>query len=663
MALSSAGIGSNLDVNGIVNQLMSLEQQPILKLSAKEANYQAKLTAYGSVKGALSSFQGSLSALSGSSSFQSTKATPSDSTVLSASSVSTATPGNYSIQVTTLAKSQKLASTGFTNLTDSFGSGTITLEFGTYNSGADTFDLNAAKAAKTITIDSAHSSLSGVRDAINAASPGVTASIVNDGVNGYKLVLTSNDTGLANSLRISVVDSDLNNTDAAGLSRLVYSPVTAGTKNLTQTQAAVNATLTVDGIAISKASNTISDAIQGVTMTLLKDGGVTTSLSVARDTSAVSASVNKFVKAYNDLNKTLTDLTAYDAKNKQSATLTGDSAVRQIQNQIRNTLNAPIAGSSGAYSGLSQIGVAFAKDGTLAVDATKLQNALSTNATDVAQLFATMGRATDSQISYTSASANTPAGNYSVYVSSLATQGIYTAGATVSSLIVGATNNTLSLVVDGFGSGTVTLTQGAAYTGASLAAEMQSKINGDSALSAAGVSVTVTYANNRFSIASNRYGSTSNVIVSGVGTTTAATLGISAASGVVGADAAGSIGGSAATGSGQYLTASNELKILVSGGTAPGDRGSVSYSSGYASQLSTLMTGFLANNGILAASTTGIDTSIKDIGRRREVLSRRLVDVEARYRAQFSALDVMIGKMNQTSNYLTQQLANLPKAA
>lgn len=662
MALSSSGIGSNLDVNGIVNQLMSIEQQPLRKLAAKEANYQAKLTAYGSVKGALSSFQGSLSGLSSSSSFQSTKATPSDSTVLSASSVSTATPGNYSIQVTTLAKSQKLASTGFTNLTDSFGSGTITLEFGTYNSGADTFDLNSAKPAKTITIDSAHSSLSGVRDAINAASPGVTASIVNDGVNGYKLVLTSNDTGLANSLRISVADDDLNNTNAAGLSRLVYSPVTAGTKNLTQTQAAVNATLTVDGIAISKASNTISDAIQGVTMTLLKDGGVTTSLSVARDTSAVSASVNKFVKAYNDLSKTLTDLTAYDAKNKQSATLTGDSAVRQIQNQIRNTLNTPIAGSSGVYSGLSQIGVAFSKDGTLAVDATKLQNALSTNATDVAQLFATMGRATDSQISYTSASANTPVGNYSVYVSSLATQGIYTAGATVSSLTVDASNNTLSLVVDGFGSGTVTLTQGASYTGASLAAEMQSKINGDSALSAAGVSVTVTYANSRFSIASNRYGSTSNVIVSGVGTTTAATLGINAASGVVGADAAGSIGGSAATGSGQYLTASNELKILVSGGAAPSDRGSVSYSNGYAAQLNTLMSGFLANNGILATSSNGIDASIKNIAGRRDVLSRRLVDVEARYRAQFSALDVMIGKMNQTSNYLTQQLANLPKA-
>lgn len=660
MALSSPGIGSNLDVNSIVSQLMTIERQPIKKLALKEADYQAKLTAYGSLKGVLSSFQGSLSALSSASSFQSTKATSSDSTILTASAVSTATPGSYSVQVTALAKSQKLASTGFTNVTDSFGSGSITIEFGTYDAGMDTFDLNPAKAARIIPIDSVHSSLSGVRDAINAAGAGVTASIVNDGTTGNKLVLTSNDTGVANSLRISVTDDDLNNTDAAGLSRIVYSPVTSATRNLTQTQAAQNAAFTVDGIAISKASNTVTDAIQGVTLSLLKEG--TISLTVARDSTMVKSSVDKFVKAYNELNNALNDLTAYDPKTKQASLLTGDSAVRQIQSQIRNTLNAPITGSSGAYSGLAQIGVAFKKDGTLAVDSTKLQNALNSNSVDVAQLFATMGRTTDSSVSYSSASASPPPGNYNVYVSKVATQGVYTAGSTASSFTVDANNDTLAVTVDGIGSGTITLTQSASYTGTTLAAEIQSKINGDSSLSAAGASVTVTYTNSRFYITSNRYGSTSNAVVSSVDTNTAATLGIATGSGIAGVDVAGSIGGSAATGSGQYLTAPNGLKILVSGGAEGTDRGSVSYSHGYAAQLNTLIGSFLSDTGVIATRTSGIDSSIEDIGNRRDALSRRLVSIEARHRAQFTGLDVMIGQMNQTSNYLTQQLANLPKA-
>ena len=288
MALSSPGIGSNLDVNGIVSQLMSIERQPLTALAKQEASYQAQLSAYGNLKGALSFFQSSVRALSDLSKFQAVTANVSDSTVFTASAGSSAVPGSYSVTATQLAQSQKIVSTGFVNVSDIVGTGTLTFQFGT-TSGA-TFTANSNKPSKAVTIDAAHSSLAGVRDAINAANIGVSATIVNDGSAApNKLVLTSTDSGAANSLKITVADlTDASNVDNAGLSQLAYDP--AGTlgngKNLSQTVAAQDALLTVDGITgISKASNSITDVIQGVTLNLVKAG--TSTLTVARDVTSV----------------------------------------------------------------------------------------------------------------------------------------------------------------------------------------------------------------------------------------------------------------------------------------------------------------------------------------------------------------------------------------
>jgi flagellar hook-associated protein 2 len=191
---------------------------------------------------------------------------------------------------------------------------------------------------------------------------------------------------------------------------------------------------------------------------------------------------------------------------------------------------------------------------------------------------------------------------------------------------------------------------------------LQTAINGTSAFSSA--SSTVTVAANAttgfLSIASNRYGSASNVSLSnGLGTTVATFMGATPAT-TVGVDVAGSINGVAATGSGQYLTGVDGLKLLVNGG-AVGQRGSVSFSQGYAYQLNNLVSGYLANPSIISGRTDGINQSIKDIGTQRDDLNRRLTATEARYRAQFTQLDALISSMNQTSSYLTQQLAALPK--
>ena len=659
MPISSPGIGSNLDVNGIISQLMALERRPAATLDTKEAGYQAKLSAYGSLKGALASFQSAVQALAAPAKFTAQKASVADASIFSASAGGSAAAGSYSVEVSLLAQAQKLKSSVFAATSSSVGSGALTIDFGTYS--GDTFTLNPDKASQSITFGAGQSSLAGIRDAINAANAGVTAGIVNDG-SGYLLTVSSKDSGVANALRIVVADDDGTNTNLSGLSQLMFDARTiSGLKNLTQTAAAQNATLTIDGIAVSKASNTITDAIQGVTLNLLKTNvAIPTTLTVARDSASVKSAVESFVKTYNDASKLLKNISAYNATTKQAAVLQGDGAVRSIQSALRGVLNPALATAGGGLTTLSDIGVSFQTDGTLKLDAAKLQTIVDDPTKDISTLFAAVGKPTDSLVSFVSATSSTKAGDYAVNVTQVATQ-----GAALGNVVLGGTttittgvNDTLSLTLDGVAA-TVTLAAGD-YTPAQMAAQMQSKINGASALSAAGSAVTVSLASGMLSITSNRYGAASTV-QSISGNAAAAIFGTADYTNGTGLDVAGTIGGVAATGSGQALTGSGDasgLKLNVIGG-ATGARGSVKFAQGYAAQFDKVIDGILATSGTLVNRADGINRSIKELGNSREALAIRLAAVEQRYRAQFTALDVMLGRMSQTSSYLTQQLAIL----
>lgn len=658
--LSSPGIGSNLDVNGIVTKLMAVEQQPLLQLNKKQASYQAQISAYGSVTGALSSFQSALQALSSASSFQSVTATPTDSTILSASAGSTAAPGSYTLSVSKLAQAQSLLAAGQTSETASIGTGattTLSFDFGTIAGGTltngvytgATFTSNGG-GVKTVTIDSTNNSLAGIRDAINAANIGVSATIVNDGsASPYRLVLTSTATGQTNSMSISVSGDPTLGT--------LLSNNPAGAQHLTETSTAQNAAFTVNGVSISKASNTVTDAITGVTLNLLKTTTSPTTLTVARDTASVQSSVQAFVKAYNDLNTALKSVSSYDATTQKSAILQGDSTILMLQSKLRSMLTQPLGNTFNSITTLSQIGVSFQRDGSLAVDSTKLSAAITNHFSEIATLFASTGSASDSLVNYVSSTNSTKPGSYALNVTQIATQGtLVGSAAPTSTTITAGVNDTLNVSVDGT-STTITLAAGT-YTAASLAAELQAKINGDSAITAAGRSVTVTQAGGPFTITSAAYGSSSSVAITGgngltnlFGTPTS----------TVGVDVAGTIDGQAATGVGQYLTGSGNadgLKIQVTGG-ALGSRGIVSYTQGYATTLSNYATSMLASDGPLQNRTKGINSSITNITNQVAALNSRLTTIQANYMAQFSRLDTMLSSMQSTSSYLTQQLASL----
>jgi flagellar hook-associated protein 2 len=656
---------SSLDVNSIVSQLMTVERQPITKLAAKEAGYQAKLSAYGSVKGAVAGFQTALQGLNSASKFQTLTATASDTSVFTASATSIAVAGTYSLEVTSLAQAQKLAAAGQTSSSAAIGAGaatTVTFDFGTISGGTlsngvysgATFASNG-NGTKSITIDSSNNSLQGIRDAINAAKIGVTATIINDGSGApYRLTLSSDSNGVSNSMKVSVSG------DAALDSLLGHDP--AGTQNLSETVTAQNANLKVNGVAVTKTSNVVTDVVPGVTLTLNKVTSSPATLTVARDTNSISSSIGSFVKAYNDLAGTLKNVSAYDAANQRGAILQGDATVRSLQSQLRGIIGTAVTGTPGNLTTLSSVGVSFQKDGSLAIDQTKLNDAMNNHFDDIASLFASVGKSTDSLVSFNNATSSTKAGNYAVNITQVATQGktVGSTAITTPLVIVGGSNDTLDLSVNGI-SASVTLSPGTYNTAQALATELQAKINGVTALSNMGVSVAVSENAGKLTVTSVNYGSTSSVSVSG-GTAESA-LGLGGDTPTAGVDVAGSIGGTTATGSGQLLSAISGdalgLGILVNGG-ALGDRGVLHYSQGYASTLNTWASAVLGVDSIISSRTDGIGKSIADIGKRRTELETRLINIEKRYRAQFTALDSMLSSMNSTSAYLTQQLANLP---
>jgi len=648
--IQSTGVGSGLDVGALLDQLMKVERAPLDLLDKKEASFKSQLSAYGTMKSTLSTLQSAAGSVASLSRLRAVRASVADTTLASASALPGAAAGSYSLEVQSLAQAHKLKSVNFAGTSSVVGVGTLTIEFGTYAAGA--FTSNPEKAARTVTIGAGADSLSAVRDAINAADAGVSAGIVNDGA-GERLVISSKDSGTANTLRITVDDDDGNDTDAAGLSRLAYDAATGGTMNLAQTAAAQDAQFVIDGIGVTRSSNTVTGAIEGVTLSLTKAApGTTTTLSVARDIDAATATVNGFVKAYNDAAKALRDLSAYNADTKVGAVLQGDSTLIGVQSRMRSVLAAAVE-HSGGYASLSEVGVSFQRDGTLITDPVKLRAALENTAKDAASAFGAVGAPSDSLVKYGSATKDALPGSYAIDITQIATRGAAVGSGAAALTITAGVNDSLQLTVNGTAA-TVALAAGT-YTASSLTAMLQSRINGASALAAAGAQVEATESGGVLSLTSKQWGSGSSVAITG-GTAMADLFGTPSTG--TGVDAAGSIGGVAATASGRTLSAQG-LSISVEGGVT-GARGTLKFSRGAADKLSTLIGDLL--DGSIAARTEGINASVKSIGLRREVLEARMVTIERRMRAQFIALDSMMSSMNSTSSFLSQQLANLPKS-
>lgn len=527
------------------------------------------------------------------------------------------------------------------------------------------FSLNGAINSKTITLEAGDQSLQGIRDAINKADMGVTATIVSDGSSKpFHLVVTSNKTGEATSMKIGVSGEDGSAADPAIAALLGYDPT--GVQGMAQTAGAQSTLLNMNGIEIKSDSTSVKDAIQGVTLDVSAVGSST--LTVTKDTGAISTAVNDFVKAYNTLNSTMSGLTKYNAETKKGAVLQGDASVRAIQSQMRRQISAVVEGTGGKLNSLSQIGIGFQQDGSLKVDSSKLNKAITDNAADFGGLFAAMGSTTDGLVKFDKSTAATKAGTYGLNITSLATQGALASSAALGTTTTIAPNTVWRVTLNDTDPVTDSKTQeiklpAGTYSKDDLAALLRSSINGNAVFAGAGDTAESKVGEDGIlTLSSSKYGSTSNISLTSVsGSSVDSIFGGAAPS--KGTDVAGTIGGVAATGNGQALTAApgsnaEGIQVSITGGIL-GDRGTVTFSQGFAFQLNNLATSFVGKDSLLKSKTDGLNVSIKSVADQAARFETRLDSIEKRYRAQFVALDSMMTSMQSTSDYLTQQLASL----
>lgn len=354
--ISSLGIGSGLDLSGLLDQLEDAENEKLTPIVTQQESYQTKLSAFGTLESSLSSLRDAVSKLSDPETFTAVTSSMTGDAV-TASTTGDAVAGRYQVEVSQLAQAESMASKAFDSKSDDLGiSGTLTLSVG----DGDAVSIDYAEG----------DSLEDIRDAINGADAGATAAIVNDG-NGYRLTLTSDATGTDSTMSLSGDTAAFGDTATSGFSTTVE---------------AQDAMLTVNGISITSQSNTVEEALQGVTLNLTSTTDGAETLTVSQDTESMTEAVKAFVDAYNSFQSTADNLTSYDAESDTAGTLLGNSTMRSIESRLRSALS--FGTSDGTYNMLSDLGIERQLDGTLEVDDDKLNEAIASNSDAVSQFFA-----------------------------------------------------------------------------------------------------------------------------------------------------------------------------------------------------------------------------------------------------------------------------------
>jgi flagellar hook-associated protein 2 len=360
-------------------------------MQSQESDLKTQLSSFGKIQSLASDLNDAASALASTTLWTQTVATSSDSTYVGASSADGAASGNYSVTVDHLATGQTVTSAALPKSSSTLSTGTLSIQLGSYTGSPESAfvpktDANGnALAAVSVTIGPSDTSLASIRDKINAANAGVTASIVND-ASGARLSIRSNDTGLENGFRITATEDTDDGDPTKGLSMLGFDALSSS--QMTRNQKAVNAQATINGIDISSASNTLDNVADGLTLTLVKpttNGPI--NVSVGSDTASIQSDITNFVKAFNAMASYIHDQTKYDSGSKTGGPLQGNSSAVGLQNQLRAILNQASSASS-KFTTLSDIGIVMKEDGTLETKSSKMSDALN-NLTELRKVFST----------------------------------------------------------------------------------------------------------------------------------------------------------------------------------------------------------------------------------------------------------------------------------
>ena len=502
--------GSGLNVTQIVDSLVEAEQAP------KENQIQSKIdakntaiSAIGEIKSALSKLSTSLNSLRGNTSLNVT----STSSAISAniSDPSTATTLNSTISISSLAKGQTLAFENYESSTSIVGAGSLVLERGDWSSGS--FVASSTVNSKTLAV-AATDTLESLKDKINELDYGVTASVLGAGDGTFTLVLKSQD-GKENALRISATESP----SGSGLSKIDNST----TNNTKQKLAGSDASLTVDGISLTRPSNTITDLFTGYNIilnasTTVNGTDTPASLIGSVDNSKASKNLNSFVTAVNDVRNLLNEKTFRGSLTQNAGELSDDPVVKSIQKQLNSLTSTQLTGFGAIGVYLSNLGVRTEKDGLLSLNTTLLENELKNNPTSLDAIFNSMYSSSSSLLTVSGGSVTAPvAGSYSFAMTAYVSGAFTGLTSNDTSPEVTASNNTIQVTVDGTQSGSISVPAAHYTSEGALATAIQTALNADSSLTAAGKNVVVTHSNGSYSITSGSIGSSSSIVVDSIG--------------------------------------------------------------------------------------------------------------------------------------------------
>jgi flagellar hook-associated protein 2 len=647
-------ISSQIDVASIVDSLMNIERAPVYNMQSQVATLQSKLSAFQSINTKLSSLSNKVNTMLfgdtdapilkpfsfndrlSESVFSKCKVTSSDEASISAIASNVNSTGSYAITVSNLAQARSISSSGFADATTTtVGTGTLTIATGSND-------------PVTLTINSTNNTLTGIRNAINNANAGITATIINDGSSSpYKLLVTANAAGTANSFTL--------NTDS----------LTGGQDlGFTQRQGAEDAVFTLNGISITKSSNTVSDVIDGVTFILKKESASSATLEVSRDIDGIVGSLQGIVTSYNDINSYINNQFAYNSTTKKAGTLSGDSTLRRIQSQLQDGLTESVSNRFSSITVAGQVGIDFNRDGSLSMNESKLREALSNDFSSVAALFlgdgtpAGSASLTDSRVTYNEKTSATQAGSYDIAITALAEQ------ASVVGSQAFAQSNEMLTIMAGAQSVEVDI------SGAVAIGDALGLIN--NALSGANIAAIATDdGTGRIKIATNNYGSSQNISVrsdfggsSGFSTSTTSDTGV---------NIAGTIGGYTAVGNGLTLTgAVNEpiegLSLSIAQ-TTTGNYGTVTIASetvgvegkSILMNMQTLLDGITDPlSGPLYSSKDAINKNIKNLNDQISNYEDRLTVKQQMLTDEYNRVDTALKQLQLAQSSISSALSSLP---
>lgn len=642
---SISGVISGLKTDDIIAKMMEIQKQPITDLQTKKADLTSKMTAWQDANARVLAFKTAASALADSKSFDVTKFSSSDSTLVTGSASSTASPGTFVLKVTSLARAHQIKSGGYAddNKT-SVGTGSITVTLGD-------------GTQSVIKIDSSDDTLQGVAKAINKAGAGVTASVINDGsaTNPYRLVINSQKTGTAGHI-------DVTNNLSGGTA-----PV------FTTMQAAKDAVVSLgdgaDAVTVTKSTNTIDDLIPGVTLNLVnEDTTKAISITVGSDTTTIKNNIQNFVTQYNNMVDYFGQQFSYDSSTNATGTLFTDASMQNIQTDLALFVSNPVTGIRPTYDSsgqpntvprlLNDIGVTMDTSNHLVYNDSDVDSALRASLTNVKRVFSTCGDPSNDSVQYISSSDKTKASQaagYAVNITQVATKPTLTAAVAQTDVLA---HDEILLVNDI----QIMLKAGMDQT------QVIAKINDSKDKTGVEASATGsdgTGSGNYLTLTDLQYGS--DAVVRAVSTLANSgadqTAGIGNAEiKVAGLDVAGTINGEAATGRGQLLTGDSsntntaDLQLLITGKSA-GDYGVVNFSRGVGATISNYLD-FLVkpDTGTISTSEASLQTQMDDIDKEISDLTDASTGQEDALREKYAAMESALGQLQDQSSYLTQQI-------